>query len=217
MEKKYQIIYIWSFIIISGIILLLLYTPLGGDLHDAAYREQGRYTVSPGVNYSSQVGSFSGAGSSSGSSSTYGPSQSAYISPSFQGVVGGGFSSSSSPVGSSGSMGNGGGISLSNKKINSGGGGMSGGGFGFGMGGQQAATEVTSTFSGGGNIGGSLFGSTTINNGGVMQRGEEDENDPLDSGGDPTGPPLPIGDELGILLLFAGMFAFYKWLRITKK
>lgn len=33
MEKKYQIIYIWSFIILACFILLLLYTPLGGGFN----------------------------------------------------------------------------------------------------------------------------------------------------------------------------------------
>ncbi len=217
MERKYQIIYIWSFIIISGIVLLLLYTPLGGDLHYAAYSEQGRYAVSPGVNYSSQVGSFSGAGSSSGASYRYSPSQSAYVSPSLQNISGGGFSTSSSTISSSANYGGGGGIALSNKKINSSGGGSSGGSFGMSVGGQQSSTEVSNTFSGGGSMGGSLFNSTVINDGGVMQRGEEDEVDPMDPGGDPTNPPLPIGNELGVLMLFAGIFAFYKWLRIAKK
>ena len=33
MEKKYQTIYVLSFVIVAGFILLLLYTPLGGGLH----------------------------------------------------------------------------------------------------------------------------------------------------------------------------------------
>jgi hypothetical protein len=46
-----------------------------------------------------------------------------------------------------------------------------------------------------------------------MQRGTNDEGDPLDPGGDPGGNPLPIGNEMGILTLMAGLFAIYKWLK----
>jgi len=212
MEKKYQIIYIWSFIIISGLILLLLYTPLGGDLHNAAYREQYRYNVSPGVNYSNQVGSFSGSSSYGGS---YNSSNlpSAYVSPSLQGVISGGYSGSLDAGKISGYSG-GGGITLSNK-TNSGGAGA-GGGSGFGMMavGGKSSGGVSNTFSGGGSIGGSLFNSTNASNGGVMQRAGNSEDD-SDPGGDPTGPPLPVGDELGILFLFAALFSLYKWLRLN--
>ncbi len=213
MEKKYQIIYIWSFIIISGIILLLLYTPLGGDLHYAAYSEQSRYAVSPGVNFDRQVGNFSG-GSSSGGSYNYAPSQQAYVSPSFQNGGGSNFSGGNSLNNNSNYSG--GNLALSSNKIKSFGASSSGGAVG-GMAAvsRKSGTEVNSTLSGGG-VDGSLFNSTAINDGGVMQRaGEEDP--PLDPGGDPTQPPLPIGNEIGALLFFAGIFTIYKWLRLSRK
>lgn len=216
MEKKYQIIYIWSFLIISGIILLILYTPIGGDLHYAAYREQGRYAVAPGVNYSSQVGGFSG-GSSSGGSYNYSPSVSAYTSPNYKAVSAANYSTSTN-FGSSASYSAGGGLALPNKTISSGGGSSSGTGMmAVGGGRQQSSNEVSSTFSGGGSMGGSLFSTTTIADGGVMQRGTTGEDDPLDPGGDPLGEPLPLGDEFGILLLLSSIFAIYKWIRIPKK
>lgn len=217
MEKKYQIIYIWSFLIISGIILLLLYTPLGGDLHYSAYNEQGRYNVAPGVNYSSQIGGFSG-GSSSGGSYNYSPAVSAYKSPSYNVIGGGGNYSSSTNIGSSASY-SGGGITLSNKTITSSGGAGGSGGMGMmaaGGGNRQSSNEVSNTFSGGGSLGGSLFNTTTIADGGVMQKAGE-EDDPLDPGGDPIGDPLPLGDDLGILILLVSIFTVYKWYKISKK
>jgi len=223
MEKKYQIIYIWSFLIISGIILLLLYTPLGGDLHYAAYNEQGRYNVAPGVNFSSQVGGFSGA-SSSGGSYNYSPTISAYKSPNYNAVGGANYSYSSSSTGfaNSASYSGGGGLALPNRAVSSGGGGggSSGGGMmAAGGGGRRSSNEVSNTFSGGGSLGGSLFNTTTLADGGVLQKGTEDEEDPLDPSGDPVEPPLgmPLGDEMWTLLFIALIFAFYKWLRISKK
>jgi hypothetical protein len=220
MEKKYQIIYIWSFIIVSGIILLLLYTPLGGDLHYAAYNEQGRYNVAPGVNYSSQVGGFSG-GTSSGGSYNYSPSVSAYTSPNYKAISSANYSTATN-FGSSASY-SGGGLALPNRTVSGGGG---AGSSGMGMmavgGGRKSSNEVSNAFSGGGSMGGSLFNTTTLADGGVMQKGTNDEDDPppvnpLDPGGDPTNPPLPLGDDIKILLLFGVVFAFYKWLTISKK
>jgi len=222
MEKKYQIIYIWSFLIISGIILLLLYTPLGGDLHYAAYNEQGRYNVAPGVNFSSQVGGFSGA-SSSGGSYNYSPTISAYKSPNYNAVGGANYSYSSSSTGfaNSASYSGGGGLALPNRAVSSGGGGGSSGGgmMAVSGGGRRSSNEVSNTFSGGGSLGGSLFNTTTLADGGVLQKGTEDEEDPLDPSGDPVEPPLgmPLGDEMWTLLFIALIFAFYKWLRISKK
>ncbi len=217
MEKKYQIIYIWSFLIISGIILLLLYTPLGGDLHYAAYNEQGRFNVAPGVNYSSQIGGFSG-GSSSGGSYNYSPTVSAYKSPTYNVIGGGGNYATSSNFGSSASYGGGGGLALSNKTITSSGGVGGSGGSGMmavGGGNRQSSNEVSNTFSGGGDLGGSLFNTTTLADGGIMQKGTEDEAKPLDPGKDSSGDPLPLGDDLGILMLIASFFALY--IRFKKK
>jgi hypothetical protein len=54
MEKKYQIIYIWSFIIISGLILLMLYTPLGGRLHQSIGNRS--EIITPSVDFGGQIG-----------------------------------------------------------------------------------------------------------------------------------------------------------------
>jgi|GEM_PF-2552265 len=223
MEKKYQIIYIWSFLIISGIILLLLYTPLGGDLHYAAYNEQGRYNVAPGVNFSSQVSGFSGS-SSSGGSYNYTPTISEYRSPGYSIGASGGNYSTSTGIGNSGSY-SGGGITLSNKSVSGSGGagGSSGGGMMAVGGGRRSSSGVSGTFSGGGSIGGSLFNTTTTADGGVLQRAG-DEDPPVIPNSDPgveyeLGSPLgmPLGNEMWSLLFIAFIFTFYKWLRITKK
>lgn len=213
MEKKYQIIYIWSFIIISGIVLLLLYTPLGGDLHYAAYNEQNRYAVSPGVNYSSQIGSLSGSNSGSSSSYGYYTAPSPYASQSFQSI-----SSANTTSGSSIGSGNGynsSGLTTRSARAKSGegSGGSSSGFSGMTVGGKR--TEVNNTFSSGSGIGGSLT-NTTTGTSTVIQRGATEEGDPLDPGGDPTGDPLPIGNELGILLFFVLIFSVYKWKSINK-
>ncbi len=217
MEKKYQIMYIWSFIIISGIILLLLYTPMGGKLHYAAYSEQDRYSVAPGVNYSSQVSGFSGGSSTGGTYNYSVPTQSAYTSPSYS-ASGGGYATSTN-YGSASYGGAGGGITLTTKAISSSGGG-GGGGAGFGAmagGGGRSSNQVSNTFTGGGSMGGNLFNNTMIADGGVMQKGTNDEDDPLDAGGDPTGTELPLDNELVILLILSAIFALYKWLIVSKK
>ena len=211
MEKKYQIIYIWSFIIISGVILLLLYTPLGGDIHYAAYREQNRYAVSPGVNYERQIGAMSGVNAGNNGSYGYSAAPSPYNSESFRAISSGGISTSSSIRSSSGGVG-GGITTLSSRTRTSGGGSGSGGSMGIGVGGRKS-TEVSNTFASGGGIGGSIVNTTGTNTGGVMQRGTTGEDDPLDPGGDPGGNPLPIGNEMGILTLMAGLFAIYKWFK----
>jgi hypothetical protein len=212
MEKKYQIIYIWSFIIISGVILLLLYTPLGGDIHYAAYREQNRYAVSPGVNYERQIGAMSGVNAGGNGSYGYSAAPSPYNSETFRAISAGGISTSSSINAGQGGV-SGGITTLSSRTKTSGGGSGSGGGIGISGVGGRKSTEVSNTFASGGGIGGSLVNTTGTNTGGVMQRGTNDEGDPLDPGGDPGGNPLPIGNEMGILTLMAGLFAIYKWLK----
>jgi hypothetical protein len=84
-----------------------------------------------------------------------------------------------------------------------------------GGGNRQSSNEVSNTFSGGGDLGGSLFNTTTLADGGIMQKGTEDEENPLDPGDDPSGDPLPLGDDLGILMLIASIFVLY--IRFKKK
>jgi hypothetical protein len=211
MEKKYQIIYIWSFIIISGIVLLLLYTPLGGDIHYAAYNEQDRYSVSPGVNYSSQIGSLSNGGSGGNSSYGYYSAPSQYSSPTFQGTSSASSSSLNSVKSTNGYSSSGITTRSSKTKTGSGGGSSASGVLGMS---KSKESEVNNTFNGGSGFGGTLVNTTQTPN--VIQRGTTEDGDPLDPGGDPTGNPLPIGNELGVLFSLALIFSIYKW-RAFKK
>lgn len=206
MEKKYQIIYIWSFIIISGIVLLLLYTPLGGDIHYAAYSEQDRYVVSPGVNYSNQIGSLSNG--SSGNSSGYGyySSPSQYSSESFKGVSSSVNSTSGKSFNSNSGF-NSTGLSLKNGKNKTGSGG--GEGSAIGVSGVSRRSSVNeNTFAN--NLGGTMLTTTNSSTGTVMQRGTQNEEDPLDPGGDPGGNPLPLDNELIVLMVIAMVYLLSK-------
>lgn len=53
MEKKYQILYIWSIIIVAGIVLLLLYTPIGGSLHQS--NDISYYRYNNGVDFGRKI------------------------------------------------------------------------------------------------------------------------------------------------------------------
>lgn len=208
MERKYQIIYIWSFIIVSAVVLILLYTPMGGNLHKAAYGEQYRYTVAPGVNYQTQVGAFNGAYNGSGGSNTE-----AYVSENFKhNMIG---ENSTITGGSNGvSLGNGfgsGGGAVATTKSSKGSG-SNGGGFGgmtlaMGGGGSSAAS------SGGGGGGGMPFSSS--NSGSVMQRatdGTTADDGNADPGGEENmGDPLPLKDDLIVLAIISLIYAFYRF------
>ncbi|OIP84316.1 MAG: hypothetical protein AUK44_02975 [Porphyromonadaceae bacterium CG2_30_38_12] len=207
MEKKYQIIYIWAFIIVSGIVLLLLYTPLGGNLHYAAYNDQYRYMVAPGVDASHQIGaSFSGPSASR--SYNYSIPSIAYTSPSFK-AGSGSFTTRSSPSNFSSGYSAGGGFTLSSNRSFSAGG--SGGGSGLGLlavgGGNSSDGDNNGSVGGFG--GGFNPGSSNTT---VMQRGTSGIDDELDPGGDPTSPPLglPLGNELYVLLFFAASYILFK-------
>ncbi|MDD3077864.1 MAG: hypothetical protein PHH37_02010 [Paludibacter sp.] len=55
MEKKYQIIYIWSFIIIGAIILILLYTPTGGNISKTNSINNSNIIINPTVDFESGI------------------------------------------------------------------------------------------------------------------------------------------------------------------
>lgn len=207
MERKYQIIYIWSFIIVSGVVLLLLYTPMGGDLHKAAYGERYRYMVAPGVNYQTQVGEFNGA-YSSGSG---GGQAEVYMSDNYRN---GSLGNNTSVIGGSSvvSTGNGfgGGSTYSGVSRNPKGSDMSGGGFGgitLAMGG---GTSSSSSSGGGGGVPFSSSGSSS-----VMQRatdGTTVDDTNTDPGGEENlGDPLPLKDDLIVLTLISVIYAFYRF------
>jgi len=206
MEKKYQIIYIWSFIIVSSIILLLLYTPLGGDLHQSDSNEYnivntsvnfgGEISNSPKRSYTQQ----SNSGNSVAAIPSYAPKKSRYVST--NNTVGGtnnlsnnGYSvNSKSTLSSAQSTSSGG----------NGGGGMS---TAFGGGGGSNSSENTSSQGFGGGANSPFSSSTPGSSVSVMQKATNDINDLSDPGGeDPIGDPLPVGDGLYFIIAMAVVY-----------
>lgn len=208
MEKKYQIIYIWSFIIVSSLILLMLYTPLGGDLHQSdsdqysiantSVNFEGRISNLPKRNYSQQ--------STSGDNNL--PSHS---SRNFK---------SASVHSNRGAINNlpNNGSSVNSKRT------LSSAQSTGGSNGNIAA--ASSTFGGGklnassssnsqSEVDNSPFSTSTPNSGSVMQRNNNETTDNLsDPGGDElVGDPLPIGDGLYLLISMALVYVF----RLKKK
>lgn len=217
MERKYQIIFIWSFIIISGIVLLLLYTPLGGNLHYAATGDEYRYYVAPGVNYQTQVGSFSSNINTRKDKELISQN---YIPQMSTGLGSDEFNHLSSSTNSSLNS------SYNNyKSVNQ----VSKSTQGVGIG---AGSVVGANVLAGGSrsISSSVVKANEANNGGgmpfssynnsVMQKatdGTDGTDDTADPGGDPNGPPLPLNDELAVMLVLISFFTFYKWLGSQKK
>lgn len=212
MEKKYQKLYIWSFIIISGLVLAMLYTPLGGNLHTSTYGNYDNYTT-PGVNFNGRIGNAPKGGRATqarnyndeipvNSGSTYSVLSKPVVvgnngSTSHSNLQNGNYQASS--LGSdrsnggliSGSAGGSGMIAL--------GGGRSGG----------SAGNATGSYPGGG-----LFSNTTpsATNEGVMQKGTSSSGVTLsDPGGDSTGNPLPVGDGFYVLILFGLLYGYFKY------
>ena len=210
MERKYQIIYIWSFIIISGIVLLLLYTPIGGELHQATYNEQYRYSTAPGVNYQTQIGSF-GGGSTSGSNYNNSAPE-AYVSPNLKS---GNISYNGSTAASNQSFSSGGssaglsGVNTSKSKTSAAG---TSGGIG-GVTAPMGGGSTSSSASGGGMS--TPFAAANTGTSVMQKAGEEAtaNDDELDPGGDPNGNPLPLGNDLLVLFSIAVIFSAYKYFR----
>jgi len=204
MEKKYQIVYIWSFIIISSVILLLLYTPLGGGLHQSITTNNvvvnptidfgGKIANSPknlrsnyqpvnsNVEYESQEGnnikSISNVSSGSGISQNYSSGQSTLRS-----------SSSSKPISNSD-----GSISanmvLSSRSASS-------------QDGTVASANLSQPFTES-----SVSQSSTA----VIQKASNANPTIADPGGDPIGDPIPVGDGLIFLLVLSlGYVGFKHW------
>lgn len=212
MEKKYQKLYIWSFIIISGIILTMLYTPLGGNLHSSAYGDYNNYS-SPGVNFNGGIGN---APKNARTTNTRNYNDAVPVSS------GSGYSALSKPVisGNTGSSshsnlqgGNYQGSGLNALKSNNTQTGGSAGGTGMiaiGGGGRSGGGNG----GGGGFSGGGLFSTATPSStsGGIMQKASNDLEDLADpGGGDPVGDPIPVGDGFYILILFVMLYGFFRY------
>jgi hypothetical protein len=207
MEKKYQKIYIWSFIIISGVILLLMYTPLGGNIHSSTYGNDDfrGYTR---VDFSS---SFKNAPKTSknynSNRNSNIPNQNSDYSVLSRPIV------SSTPSYTTRSNSNAYQNVHSNKSKNtasSNGGGGAGGGM-IALGARGSSSSAVSS-SRGFSTGGGLFNSSTDGSTSTMQKAGEDEFIIADPGGEEDlGDPLPVGDGLYLLLFFALIYGFYKF------
>ncbi|MBN2766164.1 MAG: hypothetical protein JXR27_07285 [Paludibacteraceae bacterium] len=220
MEKKYQKLYIWSFIIISGIILLMLYTPLGGDLHNSTYGNYDNYS-SPGVNFNGRINNAPKSGRAN-STQTYNnniPTNS-----------GSGYSALSSPIvagnGSSGSHSGTQNGHYSARNLNSSNNRPTGTGSGIGgtgmiaLGGNRGGGSGSST--GGGSFGGGgMFSSATPSSmtEGVMQKNDGFEESPIadPGGGDPVGDPIPVGEGIYILLMLGIIYTYYIFRKTNKE
>lgn len=202
MERKYQIIYIWSFIIVSSIILLLLYTPLGGDLNQSSNNEYsiennsvdfgGKISNSPRRSYSEQ----SVSGSGVNVIPTYRKNNKTFSTNNTNTGTADNFSNNTYSVNTRSTM------STAQTGGNSGGGGgVAPGVFGTGKADATSSAGSGSSYGGGAN---SPFSTTTPSSNSVMQKstsGTNAGNDLTDPGGeDPIGDPLPIGDGLYLLI-----------------
>ena len=221
MEKKYQKLYIWSFIIISGIILAMLYTPLGGDLNKSVYGEYNNYPSS-GVNFNGRIGNAPKNGRATLARNyndavpvNSGTGHSVLSKPV---VVIGGASTSGSNLQSGASYQ----ASKPRNNDNLGGGlGASGGG-GTGMialGGRSSGGNGVSS-GGGGFSGGGMFSTTapSFETESAIQKAGEDELEDLSDpgGGEPVGDPIPVGEGFFTLIIMVLMYSHYIYRKFKK-
>lgn len=210
MRKNDQSIYLWSFFIVSAIVLAFLYTPLGGNLSNSP---DGYYIeTAPSVNFGGRI---SNSPKRRAANNSYSPgandvpqavSSSNYMSQ--RPVVTGGANQNSNAMAGNSYSASGIGLGAS---AGTGGGGASGGG-GTGMMAVSGGGRSQSTGSAGGGGGGMLapFSSGVETSNNTMQKfpGGVNGADPGDD--DDLGAPIPIGDGSLLLLLFAAVYIFIK-------
>lgn len=206
MEKKYQIIYIWSFIIVSCIILLLLYTPLGGDLHQTSSSNYG--VVNTTVDFGGGI-----ANSPKSKVNQYRLKDDIYINRSSdsRAYSQSNFASSGPSVGENTPANYAVGLK-SNKGLQS--------TKGSGAGGGNSVFSKSSASSGevkaGGGVVVSPFSSSTpsSSSGTVIQKATNDVTNLSDPGGeDPTGDPLPVGDGMYIMIILVAVYVLRIFLK----
>lgn len=210
MRKNDQSIYLWSFFIVSAIVLAFLYTPLGGNLSNSP---DGYYIeTAPSVNFG---GNIANSPKRRVTNNSYSPnandvpqavSTNNYMSQ--RPVVTGGGAAQNSNL----NAGNGyvvSGIGLSSP-VGAGGSGAGGGG-GTGMMAVSGGGRSQSTGNAGGGGGGMMapFSNDGLSIDGPM-KATNNEVSKSDAGADPFGNPLPIGDGSLLLLLFAAIYIFIK-------
>ena len=208
MRKNDQAIYLWSFFIVSAIVLAFLYTPLGGNLsnsYDGYYIE-----TAPSVDFGGRIAN---SPKRRVSYNSYSPnandlpqavSSNNYMSQ--RPIVAGGGATQNTNI----QFGNSypaSGLSLGSSAEAGSGGGASGGGTGMMAVSGGGRSQSTSNAGGGGMM--APFSSNVESNN-TLQKfpGGVNGSDPGDD--DDLGNPLPIGDGSWLLLLFAAVYIFIK-------
>lgn len=213
MRKNDQAIYLWSFFIVSAIVLAFLYTPLGGNLSNSS---DGYYIeTAPSVDFGGRIAN---SPKRRVSYNSYSPSANDLpqaVSPnnymSQRPVVAGGGATqnTNTQFGNSYSAS---GLSLGSSAEAGSGGATGGGGTGMMAVSGGGRSQSTSNAGGGGMM--APFSSNGMSTGGPMKASNDDGDEfdvpKTDPGGGPTGNPLPIGDGSWLLLLFAAVYIFIK-------
>ncbi len=200
MEKKYQTIYILSFVIVAGFILLLLYTPLGGGLHKSTtiYKVEntsvnfgGKIANAPRIKASQPYIKSEDEIKSSSDYPKY--SQSIASAKVSQAQNSGNFDYNVAGKNDNELQNRGDGIGTTNTGV-------------YAMR-KSSDTEVNSTVGGTAN---SPFSAEAGNIGPVMQKvsNDEVENTGPDPGGDGNNIIIPVGDGLPILLIMTILYLF---------
>lgn len=208
MRKNDQAIYLWSFFIVSAIVLAFLYTPLGGNLSNSS---DGYYIeTAPSVDFGGRIAN---SPKRRVSYSSYSPSANDLpqaVSPnnymSQRPVVAGGGATqnTNTQFGNSYSAS---GLSLGSS-AEAGGGGATGGG-GTGMMAVSGGGRSQSTSNAGGGAMMAPFSSNVESNNTLQKLpGSVNGADPGDD--EDLGNPLPLGDGSWLLLLFAAVYIFIK-------
>lgn len=196
MEKKYQIIYIWSFIILACFILLLLYTPVGGRLNQPSTKVY--TTMNKSVHFNGAIANSPRIKSSNQSVSSENEIPVASNLPNYKQK-----SNSYQKATRSQSAYD---YSVVSQTVET--------------------SKTSSEMSGGLAVIGSRGGNATNSNnvysenlnqpfseqsvGSQMQKAPPPPpGDPHDPGGDPTGNPLPVGDGLTILFALAVLYTIF--------
>jgi len=203
MEKKYQILYIWSFIIVAGIILLLLYTPIGGSLHQS--NDISYYRYNTGVDFGGKITNSPRIKAAQPNVESEEEIKNNIDLPKFKSTVIRKNRNNSVNIQPDYSIDK---MSKSEDAVNQGAGSLSNPFFASKTGKNNGSN---STFQG--NVQKNELFANEINtnsNTTVMQKGTNETTNNSDPGGDPNGNPIPVGNEFPVLLLLATVYFIYK-------
>lgn len=200
MEKKYQTIYILSFVIVAGFILLLLYTPLGEGLHKSTtiYKVE-----STSVNFGGKIANAPRIKASQPYIKSEDEIKSSSDYPKYSQSIASGKVSQAQNSGNFD-------YNVAGKNDNE----LQNRGDGIGTTStgvyamrKNSDTEINSTVEGNAN---SPFSTTTGNTGPVMQKVPNDavDNTGPDPGGDGDNIIIPVGDGLPVLLIMTILYLF---------